>query len=90
VLTLNNCDDLFTNLHLFNPRLIFMDHDMPGMSGMEATRLIKADEKWRHVSVIYFSSRVDIKQLADMAGADDWLSKPFRTEDLVRLAGNHV
>ena len=67
-----------------------MDHDMPGMSGMEATRLIKADEKWRHVSVIYFSSRVDIKQLADMAGADDWLSKPFRTEDLVRLAGNHV
>lgn len=89
VLTLKDCDDLLNEIRLFQPAVIFMDHDFPGMSGVDATRLIKDDVETRHIPVIFFSSRVDIKDLAAQAGADGCLSKPFQLEELVRIAGNY-
>jgi CheY-like chemotaxis protein len=63
-----------------------MEHNMPAMTGVEATRLIKSVEDCKDIPVIYFTSREDIKELAVLAGADDWLSKPFKLDDLVKKA----
>lgn len=82
VLALVNCEDLLERIKTFKPRVIFMDHLMPGVNGMEATRLIKVDPACKDIPVVYFSAQEDIRQLALDAGADDWLSKPFRVEDL--------
>ena len=87
VLTLPDCDELIDKIRLFRPALIIMDHKMPAITGLEATRLIKADEWCKHIPVMYFSIRDDIKELAALAGADDWLSKPFKLDDLVDKAG---
>jgi CheY-like chemotaxis protein len=84
--TLKSCDELINKIRVLQPDLIFMDHTMPLMTGVEATRLIKSDAKCGHIPVIYFSSREDIKALAAQAGADDWLSKPFKLDDLVSIA----
>ena len=54
---------------------------MPEMTGMEATKLIKSDDHCKHIPVVYFTVVDDIVELAKEAGADDWLSKPFRLED---------
>src|ERR1700744_5380616 len=77
VLTLDNCNELINQIRLFQPGLIFMDHIMPVMTGLEATRLIKSFADCKNIPVIYFSIREDVKTLAAQAGADDWLSKPF-------------
>ena len=87
VLTLNNCNELIDQIRLFQPALIFMDHTMPAMTGLEATRLIKSVADCKDIPVIYFSIREDIKALAAEAGADDWLSKPFNLDDLVNKTG---
>ena len=83
ILPLNNCDDLIDRIRVFRPALIFMDHTMPGMTGIEATRLIKSEADCQDIPVIYFTIRDDIDELAAEAGADDWLIKPFNLDDLV-------
>lgn len=71
----------------FQPDIIFMDNWLPTISGVEATRIIKANETVRHIPVIYLSANNNIEHLAREAGADGFLAKPFdisALEDMVR------
>ncbi|WP_027377906.1 response regulator [Kaistella palustris] len=72
--TTNNIE---TQVLEFMPDLIFMDNWLPDISGIEATQLIKANQRLRHIPVIYFSANSNISELAAEAGAEDFLAKPF-------------
>lgn len=85
VLTLNDCRELIEKLQLFQPGLIFMDHHMPVMTGLEATQLIKSNDSCKHIPVIFFTSREDVQELAALAGADHWLSKPFTIDEMIKV-----
>lgn len=61
----------------FMPNLILMDNWLPDISGIEATKLLKADHVLRHIPVIYFTANSNIHELAEEAGADAFLAKPF-------------
>jgi len=61
----------------YMPDMIFMDNWLPDISGIEATKLIKANETLKHIPVIYFSANSNISALASEAGADEFLAKPF-------------
>ena len=67
----------------FMPDLIFMDHNMPEMDGRAATRLIKANDVTKHIPVVYFSGAERLESLAREAGADGFLVKPFKIEQLL-------
>jgi len=70
----------------FQPDFIFMDARMPGMSGLEATRLIKS--KWPQIRIIILSVFTDYQPLALEAGADEFVSKSDSPESLrKKLAG---
>jgi PAS domain S-box-containing protein len=66
-------------------RIILMDWQMPGMDGIEATRLIKRDAAVRSTPTIImitsFGGETE-QALALAAGADDFLHKPFTTSSL--------
>ena len=64
----------------FMPDLIFMDNWLPDISGIEATKRIKANSELSHIPVIYFSANSNISELAALAGADDYIAKPFDIE----------
>jgi two-component system cell cycle response regulator DivK len=63
----------------FQPELILMDIQMPGMDGLELTRRLKADPDTRHIVIIAFTAYAmkgdEAKMLA--AGCDGYLSKPI-------------
>lgn len=67
----------------FQPDFILMDARMPGMSGLEATRLIKA--KWPQIKIIILSVFTDYQALAIEAGADGFVSKSNSPETLRKL-----
>jgi diguanylate cyclase (GGDEF)-like protein len=67
----------------WEPHLVLTDHDMPGMSGMDLLKQLRARDNY--VTVIFVSGRKDvkIKVSALEEGADDFVDKPFRIEELI-------
>lgn len=61
------------------PALIFIDLKMPGMSGFDVVRKIRADERMRHIPVIIVtsSSLEADEEKGYEAGADGFLHKAF-------------
>jgi diguanylate cyclase (GGDEF)-like protein len=76
------------------PRLAILDWMMPGLDGSEICRQLRRSSKGAYVYVLLLTSRVGKEDIvAGMeAGADDYLSKPFNTQELkVRLrAGKRI
>jgi two-component system cell cycle response regulator DivK len=73
-------------LQEFRPDLILMDIQMPGMDGLQLTRLLKADPATRHIVVVAFTAfamRGDEAKMRE-AGCDGYLSKPI---DVKSFAG---
>jgi two-component system cell cycle response regulator DivK len=67
------------------PDLILMDIQLPGMSGLEATRLVKADPATRAIPVIAltaFAMKGD-ETTMQAAGCDGYLAKPFRHAEFI-------
>ncbi len=69
----------------WSPRLILMDVHMPLMDGLEATRKIKADSRGKETIIVVLTASAmdDDRRAADQSGADDFLSKPCREEELL-------
>ncbi|MBD3206686.1 PAS domain S-box protein [Candidatus Bathyarchaeota archaeon] len=67
------------------PDLILLDVVMPGRSGFDTCRELKLKSSTRDIPVIMFSvlSRDVDKKMAEEAGADDYITKPFDTEELL-------
>lgn len=74
----------------YMPDLIFMDNWLPDISGIEATKLIKANEALKHIPVIYFSANSNISALASEAGADEFLAKPFDIDSFEEVVKKYV
>ncbi len=61
------------------PDLILMDIALPGMDGLALTRLLKADEKTRHIPIVAltaYAMRGDDEK-AKAAGCDSYITKPI-------------
>lgn len=45
------------------------DHDMPGMTGLDVIRILRADERYRHVPIILHSGSLSVSREALALGA---------------------
>lgn len=68
----------------FHPDLVLLDLMMPGMTGIEVCRELRADEGTRDVPVIVLSAANDNEHMlaAIEAGAEDFLPKPVASAEL--------
>lgn len=67
------------------PDVVILDWMMPGMTGVEVCRALRADPRGATITVLMLTSRAqeaDIDQ-AFTAGADDYMVKPFGGRELV-------
>jgi CheY-like chemotaxis protein len=67
-----------------NPHVVLMDIGLPGMSGIDSVRAIRA---LSDVPIVAVSSRVmpGEREEALEAGCDDFVAKPFDDQSLVRI-----
>jgi diguanylate cyclase (GGDEF)-like protein len=88
VQTLHKPIKIVSTAELFNPDLILLDVVMPGLSGYDVCRILRATEKWRQLPVLFLTSTNDqtSRTSAFQAGGSDFLCKPvIREEVLVRV-----
>ncbi len=66
------------------PDLILLDLMMPGMSGLEVCRVLKEDPETAAIPVIVVTAmgQIATKEAALTTGADDFVAKPVRSDDL--------
>ena len=67
------------------PDLVLLDWMLPGVSGIELARRLKRDEATSEIPVIMLTakSEEDNKIQGLDAGADDYITKPFSTRELI-------
>ena len=72
------------------PDLIILDIVMPGISGFEVCRILRADESNNLTPIIMLSSQgsEDDKLVGLELGADDYIVKPFNSRELVSRVKN--
>lgn len=67
------------------PDLILLDWMLPGASGIEFARRLRADERTRAIPIIMLTARGEEqdKVMGLETGADDYITKPFSPRELV-------
>lgn len=68
------------------PDLIFLDVLLSGEDGRELCRELKSNEQTKQIPVILVSAHIDAKTALTSSGADGFLAKPFRLEDVRETA----
>jgi two-component system, OmpR family, phosphate regulon response regulator PhoB len=67
------------------PDLVLLDWMLPGQSGLSLARRLRADSRTRELPIIFLTARAEeLDKVAGLeVGADDYITKPFSTKELV-------
>ena len=73
-------------------QLIFLDHMMPGMDGIETLKLIKKEIKGFDVPVVALTANAirGVEEMYLSKGFSDYLSKPIQTEKLLEILKKYI
>lgn len=75
-----------------HPDLILLDIMMTEMSGFEVCRRLKADERTRHIPIIFISALEDVEEKvkAFELGGVDYITKPFHAGEVIARVETHL
>jgi PAS domain S-box-containing protein len=84
-----NGEEAVRMVHEWKPQVVLMDMTMPVMDGYEATRTIKASPDIKNTAIIAVTASAfeEDRQRVFAAGADGYLSKPFKDAEFFEIIG---
>jgi CheY-like chemotaxis protein len=66
------------------PDVIIMDKQLPRMSGVDACKRLKENPETQSIPVIMISATSGVKEAAALAGANDYIEKPFNMHIILK------
>jgi two-component system KDP operon response regulator KdpE len=75
-------EEALEKVRVFRPDLVLLDMNMPGMGGVAACRALRADAEIAIIMLTVRNTEADKVEALD-AGADDFVTKPFSTPELL-------
>jgi two-component system chemotaxis response regulator CheY len=74
------------------PSLLLVDWNMPGMTGLEFLKQVRANPRYGAVTVMMVTTETEMEQMAEAleAGANEYMMKPFTKDSLegkLRITG---
>ncbi|NCD68318.1 response regulator [Mucilaginibacter agri] len=83
VTTLNQVQDIFTEIDNSQPDIILMDFILSGINGGEFCAQIKKNVHTKHIPVIFLSAHSRVIESPGNYGYDDFIAKPFDVDDVL-------
>lgn len=77
--------EIFACMRSFNPEVVLLDVSMPGCTGPELAQIIRLNDDWLRVPIVYLSAETDITRQMNalIKAGDDFLTKPISDHALV-------
>src|SRR5229473_4518211 len=87
VRTAEDAEQALQVLTTYRPLLILMDIQLPGIDGLELTRQLRADLKWRDVIIVALTAYAmkGDEDNAFAAGCNGYITKPVNTRTFASL-----
>ena len=84
--------EILDALKKFKPELILTDLNMPECNGIEMARIIRQNDRYLDVPIVFLSSvtEIETQMTAIETGADDFLTKPIDPEKLISSIVNRA
>jgi len=82
--TVSSAEEAFDRLREEPTDLLVIDWNLPGMTGIEFCRRLKSQRTWARLPVLFLTAHASSQDIVEAfdAGADDFVSKPFRAREL--------
>jgi twitching motility two-component system response regulator PilG len=81
-----------TSPHARVPDLVLLDIGLPKMDGYEVARYLKMKPQFSNTVIIMLSRRDGMidRLKGRLAGAKDYITKPFRTQDIISIIESYI
>lgn len=87
-----NAEEALMILKNWHPALILMDIQLPGIDGLQLTRLLKANPETKEILIIAltaYAMKGDEEKVLS-AGCDDYIAKPIDIYALIKTVNKHL
>lgn len=85
VLASYNGEDALNLARKESPDLVLLDIMLPKLDGYKVCRLLKFDERYKHIPILILSAKTQEKDkiIGMETGADEYITKPFDMDELI-------
>ncbi len=75
-----------------NPDLILLDLMLPKLDGYKVCRLLKFDERYKHIPILMLTAKTQEKdkEMGFETGANEYLTKPFDMDELMKKVKGYL
>ncbi len=85
-------EDALNQARKENPDLILLDLMLPKLDGYKVCRLLKFDERYKHIPILMLTAKTQEKDklLGKETGADEYITKPFEINELLEKVKSYL
>lgn len=83
-------EEVLSKSREFHPDLILLDVFLSGVDGIDVCNSLKANPETKDIPVIMISAHTNFKEIQKFCKADDFISKPFDANELVRKIKHYI
>ena len=92
VLVAYNGEDALSQARKENPDLILLDLMLPKLDGYKVCRLLKFDERYKHIPILMLTAKTQEKDkvIGMETGANEYITKPFDIDSLLKTVKEYL
>ncbi len=90
VMTTLRGEEVLSKTRKFSPQLILLDVFLSGVDGIEVCNSLKSTPETKDIPIIMFSAHTNFSDLKKFCKADDFVAKPFDTNELVKKINHQI